>query len=269
MSLVCLKDYEERAADILPRKYLRYFHDGAGESTTVKLNSDCYKKLRLLPKCLQDVSEIDTSTNVLGFDLKMPIGISPTAQQQFAHPDGELGNARAAEKAGVIYTLSTFSYFSIEEVAAAAPNAIKWLQVYIYPDRSITENLIRRAEASGFKGVVVTVDSPNFRSSYASLRTYADGFTYQSTNGNFDGPLRHDELLHVFDQSLSWDKDIKWLTGMTTLPVIAKGVLRVQDALKAIEVGCRAVMISNHGGRNLDTTPATVSHKGFKDIISK
>lgn len=259
MDLVSLYDYEKRAEELLASDYWGYFQSGSCHSTTVQLNQQCYRKLRLLPKCLQNVQEMDLSAKCLGFDLAMPIGISPTAAQNWAHPDGELASARAAEKCGVVFTLSGYSSYSMEEVAAAAPNGIKWFQLYMYKDRCVTEKLVRRAEHAGYKAIVVTVDSPTSRLSYSTARMYGNNRATTERNGNFEGPLEGNYSLHVYDRSLSWDKGIKWLVEFTELPVIAKGVLRAEDALYAIEAGCKAILVSNHGGRSVDTTPATVS----------
>lgn len=214
-------------------------------------------RLRLLPKCLQDVSKMDLSANILGWPTSMPVGVAPTAYHKLAHSDGEVATARAAEKAGVIFTLSSLSSCSIEDIAKAAPTGVKWLQLYIFNERSVTERLIKRAEKSGFKAIVLTVDSPT------------RPIIYNNQRNAFDIPshIRPVNLLEPgqegprseFDRSLTWN-DVKWLVGFTELPVIAKGVMRSECALKAIESGCKAVWVSNHGGRLVDTTPAPVSN---------
>lgn len=188
----------------------------------------------------------------------MPIGISPTANHKFAHPEGELATARAAEKAGVIYTLSNYASTTIEDVAEAAPNLTKWFQLYIFYTRSVSEALVRRAEASGYKAIVLTVDSPHWGTSYEVNR---HGHQGRLTFVNVDPEeLKEDRAKGRFwDKTLSWDVGVKWLVGFTKLPVIAKGILRPEDAVNAINAGCQAIIVSNHGGRNLDTTPATVS----------
>lgn len=129
-------------------------------------------RLRLRPKCLQDVSKMDISTRIFGCDLNMPIGISPTALQKFAHPEGELANARAAEKAGVVFTMSSFTNTSFKEISDACPKLIKWYQLYIYEDREMTEKMVKTAEATGFKAIVLTVDSPAYGISYAMKRDH-------------------------------------------------------------------------------------------------
>lgn len=129
-----------------------------------------FSRLRLRPKCLQDVSTINLSTSILGFDASMPIGISPTAGHMLAHPDGEIASAKAAEKAGVIFTLSTGSNCSIEEVAEAAPKLTKWFQLYMHSDRRISQSLVKRVEKSGFTAIVLTVDSPTPGGTYEGKR---------------------------------------------------------------------------------------------------
>lgn len=213
-----------------------------------------------MPKCLQNVSSIDLTTEVFGASLAAPLGICPTACHHLAHPDGELATARAAEKNGVIYTMSTFSSYSIEEVAAAAPNGTKWFQLYMYEDNRMSEDLVRRAEKSGFKAIVITVDSPIFRISYERLRQIRSGVLRKQRFANFDGQFNDNPMVHKFDRTLSWDRGIKSLVELTDLPIIAKGILRPEDALKAIEVGCKGIIVSNHGGRNVDTTPPSVSY---------
>lgn len=206
------------------------------------------------------MSSIDLSTQIFGAPLAAPLGICPTACHQFAHPDGELATARAAEKAGVIYTMSSFSSYSIEDVAAAAPHGTKWFQMYMYEDNDMSEALVRRAEKSGFKAIVITVDSPIFRVGYERLRQIRSGVLRKQRFANFDGQHNVDPMAHKFDRTLSWDQGIKSLVEFTTLPVIAKGILRAEDALKAIAVGCKGIIVSNHGGRNVDTTPPSVSY---------
>lgn len=201
---------------------------------------------------------MDLTTSVLGFNSSMPIGISPTAHHKFAHPEGELASARAAEKAGVIFSLSTYASTTIEDVAEAAPNLTKWFQLYIYYDRSLSETLVRRAEESGYKAIVLTVDSPSWGSSYAGQRLGFQGRP-NFANLDMDAMMEAYKNNRVWDKTLSWDVGVKWLVGFTKLPVIAKGILRPEDAVKAIEAGCQGIIVSNHGGRNLDTTPATVS----------
>ena len=170
---------------------------------------------------------------------------------------------------GTIYCLSTLSTCSIEEVAKAAPNAIKWFQVYIYKNRSITRNLVSRAEKAGFSALLLTVDAPYFGERYADLRNNfklpdhlrlancATGDFKSEGMKGIDGLSLNSYINSLFDQSLVW-KDVKWLKSITKLPIVIKGILTPKDALLSIKNEASAIMVSNHGGRQLDTVPATV-----------
>nr|XP_031825621.1 peroxisomal (S)-2-hydroxy-acid oxidase GLO5 [Nomia melanderi] len=198
----------------------------------------------------------------------MPLGVAPSAMQRMAHPDGECANVKAAEAAGTIYVLSTLSTSSIEEVAEAAPKGIKWFQLYIYKDRDVTMNLVRRAERAGFKALVLTVDAPLFGDRRADVK---NKFTLPGhlRLGNFEGELSNkvnsadkesglnEYVKSLFDASLSWD-DVKWLKSITSLPIVLKGILTPQDALLAVESGVKAIVVSNHGARQIDGIPAPI-----------
>lgn len=135
MALVCVEDFEKKAVGQLEKNALDYYRSGAGEQFTLGLNREAFRRLRLRPRCLRDVSRLDISTKIFGEQMQWPLGIAPTAMQKMAHPDGEVGNARAAGKAGSIFILSTLSTTSLEDLAAGAPDTIKWFQLYIYKDR--------------------------------------------------------------------------------------------------------------------------------------
>ncbi|XP_051159078.1 2-Hydroxyacid oxidase 1-like [Leptopilina boulardi] len=262
MNFVCVKDYEEKALNLLSPNIRDFFRGGSGEESTLKWNREAFRKIRILPRMMRNVKNVDITTTILGEKVSMPLGISPTAMQKMAHPDGECANAKAAEAAGIIYTLSTLSSASIEEVAKAAPKCIKWFQIYVFPDRKLTLDLVRRAEKSGYKALVVTVDSPtagnrrnelrnNFKKpphiKFANLEDYS---LENSFNNNYPYSLR-------LDSSLSW-KDISWLKKHTSLPIVIKGILTAEDALLSIKYGANAILISNHGGRQTDGAPATI-----------
>ncbi|XP_063235286.1 2-Hydroxyacid oxidase 1-like isoform X2 [Bacillus rossius redtenbacheri] len=223
--LVCLQDYEQHALSRLDKNALDYYRCGAGEEDSLQLNRTCFKRLRIRPRCLRDVSLLDLSTSVLGATVALPVGIAPTAMQSMAHSDGELASARAAEEAGAIFVLSTLSTSSIEEVASAAPNAVKWFQLYIYRDRELTRELVRRAEWAGYKALVLTVDAPVFGNRRCIAR---DHFQLPS---------------HL---------------RITQLPIVLKGVLTAEDAVKGADAGAAAILVSNHGGRQVDGAPAAI-----------
>ncbi|XP_030381413.1 (S)-2-hydroxy-acid oxidase GLO1 [Scaptodrosophila lebanonensis] len=268
MSLVCVEDFEQNAKTKLEKNALDYYKSGAGEQYSLKLNRDAFKRLRLRPRCLRDVSQINISCEIFGHKLQWPLGIAPTAMQKMAHPDGEGGNARAAGKAGSIFILSTLSTTSLEDLAAAAPDTIKWFQLYIYKDRSLTESLVRRAEKANFKALVLTIDAPIFGHRRADVRNNFSlpshlslaNFQDEKANGviTMKGASGINEYVSSqFDPTLSW-KDIKWLKEITKLPIVVKGVLTAEDAILAREFGCHGVIVSNHGARQIDTVPASI-----------
>ncbi|XP_030080936.1 peroxisomal (S)-2-hydroxy-acid oxidase GLO3-like [Drosophila hydei] len=268
MSFVSVADFEQKAKEQLERNALDYYKSGAGEQVTRGLNHEAYKRLRLRPRCLRDVSHLDISCKILGEQLAWPLGIAPTAMQKLAHPDGEIGTARAAGQAGSIFILSTLSTCSIEEVAAAAPETCKWFQLYIYKDRSLTQQLVRRAELAGFKALVLTVDMPingdrraDARNqfslpSHLSLANFQDELT-QGFASQFGGSGLNEYVASHYDPSITW-QDVKWLQQLTQLPIVLKGILTAEDAQLARDAGCAGIIVSNHGGRQLDTAPATI-----------
>ncbi|CAH0406027.1 unnamed protein product [Chilo suppressalis] len=266
---VSVKDFEDAATVILPKAARDYYRSGATDEQTLADNKLAFLRLRIRPKCLVGITRCDLRTTILGHEISMPIGISPTAMQRMAHPDGELANAKAAQAERIIFTLSTIATSSIEEVASAAPEAIKWFQLYIYTDREITRNLVLRADNAGFQAIALTVDTPLFGIRRADIR---NKFTLPPhlSFANFEGHLAtkiHDTeegssglnnyVNNLFDKTLTWE-DVKWLKSITKLPIVAKGILRADDAVMAARAGCSAILVSNHGARQLDGVPATI-----------
>ena len=217
-----------------------------------------------------DVSKRSTKTLVLGQELLMPVGVAPMGFQKMSHQEGEVAVAKAAQESGALFILSTYSTTSIEEVAEAAPDAIKWFQLYAQKDREVSVDLIRRAEAAGFKAIVLTVDVCVSGRRLVDIRS-----KFQHPNhlkmANFVGYTRAkskveegaadrgltEYLARSLDQSITW-KDVEWLKSITSLPVVIKGILRPDDARRAIESGANGIIVSNHGGRQLDGVPATM-----------
>nr|CAD7456401.1 unnamed protein product [Timema tahoe] len=227
-------------------------------------------RLRIRPRVMVDVSRRDCSVTVLGTKVLFPAGISPTSMQRIAHPDGECATAQAAGAMGTIFILSTLSTSSIEEVAAAAPNTIKWFQLYIYKDRSVTQSLVERAERSGYKALVLTVDSavfgmrrPDLKNAFSlpsHLRCVFVLIVLANFNSNMNfssGSSGLKEYVNsLYDQAVTWG-DITWLKSITKLPIILKGILTAEDAVIGADLGAAAILVSNHGGRQLDGVPAT------------
>ncbi|XP_073226387.1 glycolate oxidase 1-like isoform X2 [Cicer arietinum] len=213
-----------------------------------------------------DVSKIDLTTNVLGFNISMPIMIAPTALQKMAHPQGEYATARAASVAGTIMTLSSWASSSVEEVSSTGPG-IRFLQLYVFKDRSMVTQLLRRAENAGFKAIVLTADSPVIGRREASIKNRSTLPSYVRWK-NFEGMdlekldktnnSAHTSVVNgLYDQSLTW-KDVTWLQTLTSLPIIVKGVLTAEDTRLAIQAGAAGIIVSNHGARQLDYVPATI-----------
>ncbi|XP_029434006.1 hydroxyacid oxidase 2 isoform X2 [Rhinatrema bivittatum] len=212
---------------------------------------------------LCDVSAIDTRTTVLGTEIACPIGIAPTGFHCLAWPDGERSTARASQAMNICYIASTYSTSSVEEIAAAAPSGLRWFQLYIYRNRKLSEQLVRRVEALGFQALVLTVDVPytgkrrndirnNFRlPAHLRVKNFGDAFE------GYKGPENYGIPADTLDPSISW-RDIHWLQNLTRLPIIVKGILTKEDAELAVEHGVRGIIVSNHGGRQLDGDPATI-----------
>ncbi|XP_030767950.1 hydroxyacid oxidase 1 [Sitophilus oryzae] len=275
--LVCVKDFEDYAYKVLPRNALDYYRSGAGREETLKENRRAFSRYKLRPRCLRDVSKRDLSTTVMGQKVSIPVGISPTAMQRMAHPEGECANVRAAQAMGTVFILSTIATSSVEEVAEAAPQCTKWFQLYIYKDRELTKSLVRRVEKAGFKALALTVDTPIFGLRLADMRNKFQlpshlklanfiGSKASVTNekGKLTGSAIND-LGSLFDATLDW-RDIAWLKSITKLPIVLKGILTAEDAIIAADVGIAGILVSNHGARQVDGTSSTIE---ALDEISK
>lgn len=260
-------DFEAVARERLPGATYDYFASGANDEITLRENHTAYDRLKLRYHVLVDVSQRDLMTTVLGQRISMPILVAPTAFQRLAHPEGELAMARAAGAAGTLMVLSTISNYSVEEVAAAATGPL-WFQLYVFRDRAATENLIRRVEAAGYGALVLTVDAPILGRRERDARNgfqLPPGLPLDSLSraqvGDLPKPVADSGLAAYFsallDPSLTW-KDVDWLRSFTRLPIVIKGIARGDDAREAVAHGASAVIVSNHGGRQLDTAPATI-----------
>jgi 4-hydroxymandelate oxidase len=259
---VTVDDLEEAARRVLPRTVYDYYAGGAGDEWTLRENRRSFERWVLRPRVLTDVSSVDPSTTVLGRPLPMPVLVAPMALQRLAHPNGELATARAARAAGVTMVLSTVASATIEEVAATG--VPRWFQLYVHRDRDLTAELVKRAAEAGYEVLVVTVDAPMLG---RRLRDERNRFTLPPGIGlaNLAGvPLPEDAGSGLFryfasqlDPSVTWD-DVAWLRSLSELPVVLKGILTAEDALRAAEAGVAGVVVSNHGGRQLDGVPAAL-----------
>ena len=255
-------DYEAVARDMLEPGAYWYFAGGSGDEQTLRENVEAYRRWQLRPRALVDVSEPTTATTVLGIDVSMPLLVAPVAFQRMAHADGEPGMARAAAAAGTLMILSTLATSTPAEVAAAAPGAPRWFQLYCFRDRGLTRSLMEQAEAAGFLAIVLTVDAPRLGRRERDLRT---GFvipadvtvpSFASAAGGATAGTPAD-MFALMDQSVGWD-DFEQLASDSNLPVLVKGIVTAEDAGLAVEHGAAGVVVSNHGGRQLDGAAATI-----------
>jgi isopentenyl diphosphate isomerase/L-lactate dehydrogenase-like FMN-dependent dehydrogenase len=269
MPPVNVREFEAIARERMTPAAFDYYCGGAGDEQTLSENERAFADVTVWPRVLVDVSRVDPATTVLGTAVSSPVLVAPTAFAKLAHPDGEAGIARAAAAAGTIMTVSTLASATMEEIAAAADGP-RWYQLYIYKDRGVTEELVARAEASGYRAIVLTVDTPVLGHRERDSRngfTLPDGVSVrnlETCSTVIDGAARWAEgssftaYIHsLFDASLTWST-VEWLRETTRLPVIIKGVLRADDAELAVMAGASAIIVSNHGGRQLDGAPATV-----------
>ncbi|MEX0675244.1 MAG: alpha-hydroxy acid oxidase [Gaiellaceae bacterium] len=261
MEPVNVHDYERLAEEGLEPGAFGYYAGGAGDEWTLAENLAAFRRWVLRPRVLVDVGSVTTATTVLGTDVSMPILVAPTAFHRLAHPEGEQATARAAAAAGTIMCLSTLATAGAAEVAEAAPGGARWYQLYWHPDRGLTRAIVEEAAASGFSAIVLTVDLPVLGNRERDLRT---GFTLSDdlvpafTRTASYTPEGGSEVLGwVVDPRLTW-KDLEWLRSLSDLPLLVKGVLTAEDAALAVEHGCEGVVVSNHGGRQLDGVPASL-----------
>jgi 4-hydroxymandelate oxidase len=266
-----VQELERLARERLSSMAYDYYASGAHDEHTLRENIAAWSRLALHYRVLVDVSSRDASTTVLGAPVSMPVLVAPTAFHKLACPEGELATARAAARAGTIMVLSSLSNTAIEDVAAAAGDAL-WFQLYVYRDRGATAALVARAEAAGARALVVTVDAPLLGRRERDVRNQfhlPPGLCVENVSAAGHGEVglrdRESGLASYFaeklDPSLRW-KDIAWLCSLTRLPVLVKGLVRPDDARRAIDSGAGGVIVSNHGGRQLDAAPATASVLG-------
>jgi 4-hydroxymandelate oxidase len=270
-----LFEYESLAHQQLSRMALDYYASGAWDEVTLRDNRTAFEKFKLRPRMLVDVSQRDLSTTVLGQSLSLPILIAPTAFQCLAHPEGEVATAKVAANVGSAMVLSTMSTQPLEEVALTSKQVQSdsqtdshsplWFQLYVHRDRALTQNLVERAEAAGYSALCLTVDAPVLGCREKDKRnqfTLPLGMQLANlTHRDIPEIVGESGLFAYFvqqlDPGLTW-QDLEWLQSLTKLPIIVKGVLRGDDALRAVEHGAKAVIVSNHGGRQLDSAIASI-----------
>jgi 4-hydroxymandelate oxidase len=262
--LVDLPDFERAAQTVMTPMAWDYVSGGAADEVTLRWNRAAFENIRLSPRCLVDVSQLDTSVTLLGQRLAFPILLAPTAYQKLAHPEGEIAVARGAAAAGALFVVSSFSNSTLEEIAASAQGP-RWFQLYVQPDRAFTRDLVQRAEAAGYRALVVTVDTPVLGPRYRELRRkfkLPDGLDRANLRGlagatGAHRPSEQSIYSATLEPALTW-RDIEWLRSLTKLPILLKGIGHPDDAATAVAAGVDGLIVSNHGARNLDTGPATI-----------
>jgi 4-hydroxymandelate oxidase len=265
-----LLEYEKLAPEHLSQMALDYYSSGAWDEITLRDNRAAFERVKLRPRMLVDVSDRNLSTSILGQPLQLPLLIAPMAFQCLAHPDGEVATAIAAASAGVGMVLSTMATKSMEDVAAVGhkQNALQWFQLYIHKDRGLTRALVERAEAAGYKALCLTVDAPvlgqrerDQRNEFAlppdlhlaNLATIS-GLDISHETGE-SGLFTY--FAQQLNSAVTW-RDLEWLQSISPLPLVLKGILRGDDATLAVESGAKAIIVSNHGGRQLDGAIASL-----------
>ncbi|MEU4620116.1 alpha-hydroxy acid oxidase [Actinoplanes sp. NPDC023801] len=266
---VCAADYEPQARAAVPPDVWDYISGGSGAERALAANRAAFDRFALRPRVLVDVSARDTAVTLLGSRLRGPVGIAPTAYHAMMHPDGEVATAQGAARAGALYVTSFFSGRSLRDIAAAAGPAPRWLQIYWMRDREALGGVLDLAAEAGYTAVVLTVDSPVIGHRLRDLR---NGFAFAPELRPVNVERAAQSLLHrrvagrsavadhavrVFDPALNWS-DLAWLRERTDLPIVLKGVQTGEDGELAAAHGVDAVIVSNHGGRQLDTPLATL-----------
>jgi L-lactate dehydrogenase (cytochrome) len=279
-------DLRRRARRRTPRAVFDYVDGAAGDEISLARSRDLFRDLEFQPGVLRDVSHCDPSTHILGRRAEAPFGFAPTGFTRMMHHEGEAAVARVAERSGIPYALSTMGTTTPEDVTMAAPHGDRWFQLYMWRRREVPLSLMERAQASGFRVLVVTVDVPvggsrlrDVRNGFdvppsLKLKTFADGALHPNWWVNFltTEPLAFASLTRlggtleesaneIFDPSVSFE-DLEWLVAHWDGPVVVKGVQSVGDARRVVDIGAKAVILSNHGGRQLDRSPTPLALLG-------
>ena len=261
MELLNLDDYEAAARNILPQLAYDYIAGGADDEITLRDNRAAFARVRLRPRMLAGAASRQLETTLLGQTMSFPVAIAPVAFQQLATPEGELATARAAGTAGTLMCVSTVSTYTLEEIAAAATGPL-WFQLYCYKDRAVTENLVARARAAGYRALVLTADLPLLGRRERDIRNRFSLPAGMSAR-NMEGIARHQlpqdtagsglasYTFAEWDPNLTWS-DVDWLASMSGMPLLVKGILTAEDTHLAADHGAAGVVVSNHGGRQLD-----------------
>lgn len=244
--IVNIFDYENLAQACLEPASWNYYTGGSDDEVTLRANREAFARIRLRPRMLVDVSSCDTRTTVLGTPISLPVMVAPTAFHSLAYHEGERATARAAGNVGTLMVASSSSTRSLEEIARAASGPL-WFQLYVF-NRQVTEDLVQRVVAAGYRALVLTVDSPRWGNKERAIRS------------GFQIPIKAN-VEHQADAidtiPVTWE-DLAWLRSLSSLPIILKGILTAEDARLAVEHGVAGIVVSNHGGRQLDGVAASI-----------
>jgi len=252
-------DYERLAAERLEPGAHGYYAGGAGDEVTLRDNVEAYRRWVLRPRLLVDVETCTTATTVLGQEISMPLLVAPVAFQRVAHPDGEVAMARAARAAGTVMCLSTLATASPAEVAGVG--GLRWFQLYVFRDEGVTRELIAQARDDGFTALLLTIDAPVRGNRERDARTAFAIPSDLRIASLGRGGLTPQQVFEMISASLTW-RDVERIAGEAGLPLLVKGVLTAEDAQLACEHGAAGIVVSNHGGRQLDGVAATIDVLG-------
>lgn len=264
MTPVCLEDYISLAEARLPAPVAAYLFGGSADEVTLRTNRAAFDAVSLMPRVMRDLRGGGTGITLFGTPLAAPLLVAPMGFQRLFHPSGEIATAQAAAAMGAGFVLSTLASATLEAVAEAGEGAPQWFQLYLQPERAATLALVRRAEAAGYRALVLTVDAPINGIRNREMRAgFALPPDVRAVNLGGEKPAAHPAGGHpIFDGLLAsaptWE-DLAWLRSATALPILVKGILHPDDAAKALDHGADGIIVSNHGGRTLDTAPAALA----------
>ena len=264
---VSLFDFEPLAKAKMSHMAWEYVNAGVADEITVRSNREALERIRLMPRVLVDVSKLDTRVTLFGQEMAFPIVLAPTSSHLAVHPEGEIGTARGAAAAGATMAVSTLANTSIEDLAAAAKTPL-WFQLYVQHDRGFTRELVQRAQTAGCRALCLTVDTPVEGARNRQQRAHfalPPGVDFPNLRGlkaaSDASAMGAGQELSIFNSLLSADlswKDVAWLQSFARVPLLLKGILNPEDADRAAKEGVAGIIVSNHGGRNFDTVPATI-----------
>uniref|UniRef100_A0A673UEI3 (S)-2-hydroxy-acid oxidase n=1 Tax=Suricata suricatta TaxID=37032 RepID=A0A673UEI3_SURSU len=268
MPLACLTDFQAYARERLSKSTWDFIEEGADDNFTRDDNIAAFKRIRLRPRYLKNVAKVDTRTTIQGEEIAAPICIAPTGFHCLLWPDGEMSTARAAQAAGVCYITSMFATCALEDIAATAPRGLKWFQLYAHPDRQLNKQLLQRVESLGFRALVITVDVPKLGNRRQDIRNQLD-LKMSLLLKDLHFPKERTSMpyfqMSPIDSSISWN-DLSWLQSITRLPIILKGILTKEDAELAVKHNVNGIIVSNHGGRQLDDVPQ--GEHGVEEVLN-